>query len=480
MLRNIFLLVLAVALFVSIGPQGFAQQSYTVTDLGTLGGTSSQAWAINNSGQIVGQSFTNNSGSSERHAFSYKNGVMQDLGTLGGPFSDAFGVNDAGQVVGRSEGSQGIESPFLFANNQMTNLGVLPNDWGAVAFSLNKAGATVGLSIHNGSTNPFVFIPIYRGFLYKGGVMQDLSLLFGGAPSRAEDINNSGQIVGSFNFDPFDCGQGRAFLYTGDKVMELGVLPGSACSAAIAINDAGEIVGINSAADGSAPRMFYYYQGVMHDLGSVGSEGAGPRSINNAGEIVGSFTPGAPFSYAAFIYSDGLLRDLNSLIPASSGWVLNVASGINDSGQIVGWGYRDGNVNTMRAFLLTPTVPLLLKQPGTSRALALNSVTQVREPFSITTPINFGSDQRTRIALFARGIVLAAGEDASVITVRAEDANHNSYSLPVEFVGNVENTGWPTQVVVRLPDELASGGDFEVSLSLRGVASNKVLIAILP
>ena len=50
------------------------------------------------------------------------------------------------------------------------------------------------------------------------------------------------------------------------------------------------------------------------------------------------------------LYEKGVLIDLNSLIPASSGWVLTEARGINESGQIVGTGVLNGQE---RAFLLT-------------------------------------------------------------------------------------------------------------------------------
>jgi hypothetical protein len=55
----------------------------------------------------------------------------------------------------------------------------------------------------------------------------------------------------------------------------------------------------------------------------------------------------------AFIYKDGTLRDLNELIPSSDGWVLDEAYDINESGQIVGYGRKDGTYQR-RAFLLTP------------------------------------------------------------------------------------------------------------------------------
>lgn len=476
-MRVLLLFTSAVLLIAAAASTSFAQQQqYTVTNLGTLGGGWSQAWSINNSGEITGSSTLN----SQRHAFLYKNGTLTDLGTLGGPFSDGMSISDARLVVGRAEQSQSRMNAFIFSNNQMVNIGTLPNDLDAIAFSINSRGEVAGLSEHNGSDNPFVYIPAYRGFLYRNGQMQDLSLLFGGARSRAQDINNLSQVVGSYNFDPFNCTQSRAFLYSNNTVTQLGILPGFACSAAVSINDAGEIVGILSAADDTSPHMFYYYKGVMQDLGSVGNKGAGPRSINNAGEIVGSFTLPSSSSFIAFIYANGTQTDLNSLIPANSGWNLSVASSINDLGQIVGWGYRDGDNVNLSAFLLTPTVPVLLTQPGTSRAMALNSVNHVGEPFPLNTPINMSSDTRTRIVLFARGIVLSANENSSILTVQFEDGQHNVYTMPVESLRTVKDAAWPMQVVVRLPEQLAAGGEVTVKLLLRGVASNTGLISVTP
>ena len=56
-------------------------------------------------------------------------------------------------------------------------------------------------------------------------------------------------------------------------------------------------------------------------------------------------------TYHAFVYSGGKIKDLNKMIPAGSGWVLTIASGINAAGQIVGMGTHNGKT---RGFLLTP------------------------------------------------------------------------------------------------------------------------------
>jgi probable HAF family extracellular repeat protein len=75
--------------------------TYTLTDLGTLGGASSYAYGLNNAGQVVGVAQLANL---QQHAFVWDNGVMTDLDpndfTFGGPASTANAINDAGQIVG--------------------------------------------------------------------------------------------------------------------------------------------------------------------------------------------------------------------------------------------------------------------------------------------------------------------------------------------------------------------------------------------
>jgi probable HAF family extracellular repeat protein len=70
---------------------------YTVIDLGTLGGSYSAAWGINDSGQVIGNGLTSGG---DTHAFLYSGGVMADLGTLGGNISAASGINASGQSWG--------------------------------------------------------------------------------------------------------------------------------------------------------------------------------------------------------------------------------------------------------------------------------------------------------------------------------------------------------------------------------------------
>ena len=118
----------------------------------------------------------------------------------------------------------------------------------------------------------------------------------------------------------------------------------------------------------------------------------------------------------------------------------------------------------------------LLTEANSQRAIAVDSVTFVSDPFAIVNNLNFSSDHRTRIILFAVDLNLAAGD---VITVQAEDAQHVTYQLPIEFVGAVPNFGGLSQIVVRLPDGIGPG-DYMVAFTLRGQSSNKGILTIKP
>ena len=89
--------------------------------LGTLGGNESDAVAVNDSGQVVGQARTCSGGECpSRLAFSWTPaGGMVDLGTLGGNDSFANAVNDSGQVVGRADTSLGTGQAVLWNTAQV-------------------------------------------------------------------------------------------------------------------------------------------------------------------------------------------------------------------------------------------------------------------------------------------------------------------------------------------------------------------------
>lgn len=122
--------------------------------------------------------------------------------------------------------------------------------------------------------------------------------------------------------------------------------------------------------------------------------------------------------------------------------------------------------------------PVLLTDPSSTRAIALDTVTFQREPFSLQEPVGFGPDSRTRLMLFAMNLGLFANEGASALTADAEDATHRLYPLKVEYVGPVKNYEWMSSVIVRLSDNLTESGDVLVRINVHGVASNRVRVAL--
>jgi uncharacterized protein (TIGR03437 family) len=130
-------------------------------------------------------------------------------------------------------------------------------------------------------------------------------------------------------------------------------------------------------------------------------------------------------------------------------------------------------------FSITASSPVLLMlENDAGGAAALNSVTLVRDPFPLFDPHNFSLDQRTRITLLAMNLDFVNSEDASAVTVEAEDSQHKIFQLPVEYVGKVPGFTWLSQVVVKLPDGLAGSGDVTLTLTLNGAKSNKVTLRV--
>jgi probable HAF family extracellular repeat protein len=332
-------LVLAAAL--SLGARqasaaaSLAFPTYTITDLGTFGGSYSSAAEINAAGQVVGAAYTVNNVS---RAFLYSNGAMTDLGTLGGDWSVALAINASGQIVGNAATAEGLQHAFLYADGGMTDLGTLGGQR-SLAGGLNDSGQIVGWSYTAGG--------VYHAFLHTNGVMTDLGTL-GGPTSIASSLNASGQVVGYSDTTYGADNRWHAFLYDGGVMTDLGTL-GGANSIANAINASGQIVGASHPADSTTYHAFLYSDGVMTDLGTLGGD-TSAFNLNDFGQVVGfSFT--ADNRQHAFLYQGGLMQDLNSLIPIETGWELVAAAGINNSGRIVGRGVINGQTH---AFLLTP------------------------------------------------------------------------------------------------------------------------------
>jgi probable HAF family extracellular repeat protein len=312
--------------------------SYTLTDLGSLGGGSGAAYGINDTEQVVGYATT---ADARGHATLWDGGVPFDLGTLGGRNSVANAINSQGQVVGFSDNGTSPVRAFFWQHGVMTDL--TPGRSYSSAHAINDAGQVVGFAqpltgSHGG------------GFLWQDGVLTELGDLPGGRGSDAEGINNAGQVVGAAGIP---VGSGlivHAFLWQDGVMNDLGTFSDERDSEATAINNAGQIVGTSGVlGDEDSTRAAIWQDGTWTVIGPLNSYAL---AINDAGQVVGTMSSsGGSTRNRAFIYSDGELTDLNDLIPSGSGLTLAEARAINNVGQIVGTAYAG---ITPHAFLLTP------------------------------------------------------------------------------------------------------------------------------
>ena len=300
--------------------------TYTVTDIGTLAGGVSEAFAINARGDVVGDS---TAAGGTQHAFLYqsRNGRLIDLDPRGANGSSyAFAINDRGRVAGTVTGPGGGAShAALFVRGHIIDLGTPPGFPTAGAGGINHAGdvlieadAVVGI-LGSG-----------QGFLLHHGHLVALPITSVGG------LNNRRQVVGEVGND-----MGPAVLFSGGK--SILVAPGLPLpSFAQAINARGDIAGgYRDGPFGSTGGAFLEMGGVVTDLGTLPGAGTAiALGLNSRDQVVGG-----AIGYAtgpverAFVYDTRLdppMQDLNDLIPADSGIVLEAATAINDDGIIVG------------------------------------------------------------------------------------------------------------------------------------------------
>jgi probable HAF family extracellular repeat protein len=245
-----------------------------VTDLGTLGGDDSYALGINDDGTVVGHSKMVDG---KTHAFIWQDGVMidihdPDLPPINNSFARA--INSDGLIAG-TIGYAGVVwyTPSEYVLVIGGNEGTEPYFEGpSDTYDINDANQAVGwLHTHD------------QAFIWEDGTMELLPHL-GINRSRAYGINAAGQVVGNV-VNPDTHLEQAAFWDEGVMPMILGTFGGT-YGKANDINDSGTIVGMSKKPDGiSVPFYYKLADGEMLELMNLGSGTA--RSINNSGVIVG-------------------------------------------------------------------------------------------------------------------------------------------------------------------------------------------------
>src|SRR5258706_8350815 len=121
---------------------------------------------------------------------------------------------------------------------------------------------------------------------------------------------------------------------------------------------------------------------------------------------------------------------------------------------------------------------ILISEETSTRAVAVDSVTQRHEPFLMTSPVQWGPDSRTRIMIFAMGLNLQPAEGPTDVTADAEDGAHKIHHLTVEYVGPVPEQEWVSSIILRLNDLTDDAVDVLIGISYHGTLSNRVRVAI--
>lgn len=295
---------------------------YSLIDLGTLGGTQSIAYGINNIGQITGVS--NTLGNAQDHAFMWSNGIMSDLGVgNGGSFSWGKGINDSGQIAVTTNNSSGYSSVALWNGVALTEPSWVNSVFLSESMAINNSGAIVGDYLANSSQG------YGRAFLSSNGNFYDLGTL-GGYASVATSINDLGQIVGYSHISTQNSIL-HPFFWENGIMTDLNISGG--WSVATSINNFGQIVGTSSLG------TTLWSNGITTSLGNLGN----PKDINNIGQVLGG----------NYIWDNGVVTDLSTVV-SGAGWNLSEATAFNDYGWIVGYGTNQ--TGQYHAFLLTPDV----------------------------------------------------------------------------------------------------------------------------
>jgi len=372
-------------------------QHYKLTVLSTLGGQHGDAVGINNRAQVAG--FSELPQDTGGHAVLWTKGVITDLGSVqGGPLSTTFtNPNERGDVSGMSNtpnpdpngedfcffGTGLICLGFLWHDGVMTPMPTLGGN-NSLAYQVNNRGQVVGVAETpmTDSTCPAWGFPASyleaKPVIWQDGSLQELPTISGDADGVGYGTNDRGQIVGSTGA----CNQ--AFPFSGlhavlwpngpnGGVIDLGNLGATTLNVAFYINNRGQVVGqagtkcAHSGGCGlpgdTAFHAFLWQGGAMTDLGTLpGDAVSWANNINSKSQAVGTSFDALGNS-RAFIWQDGVMTDLNRLIPADSNFFLAEAFGINERGEIVGFGVLPNITCTIdlfcnqRPYLLTPVRP---------------------------------------------------------------------------------------------------------------------------
>jgi probable HAF family extracellular repeat protein len=306
-------------------------------DLSTLGGSTSFNSAINDAGQISGQSDLPGDNATDAILWSKKLG-MQDLGNLGGYFSNAGGVNSAGQVAGYSyiPGNQTTHAFFWTPADGMQDIGA--GD-GSAAGAINSNGQILG-GVQDSPNHSYAFLWSKAGG-FQLLIPPDSTYVY------PLGLNDNGQVVGNYLSPQCQTELGCAFIWTPTGGFQFPTVNGSPIGA-ISQNATGAVLGYVPYPGYRA--VLWTASGGGQDLGVLaGKTWSFPYSLNNKNEVLGVSCLSDGTHCKSFVWrpAQGLRA-----IPHTN--TFKVFTQLNDAGQIL------GIVNYNETVLLSPWVHVKL------------------------------------------------------------------------------------------------------------------------
>lgn len=411
----------------SLGESAFL---YTLIDLGTLGGQASRGEAINDQGWVAGESET---ASGETRAFLWKpREKMRNLGTLGGEVSRAFDINNQGVVVGESTTTNQTTQAFIWTEaDGMKPLPVGEAALFSAAYSINDLGQVVGtVENHAG----------IHAVAWDRGRMSLINRLPGSGFVQPLDVNNRGDVVGQIETGTDDTQISHAYYFRraldAQNLTEFQFISPQSGSAAVSINDNGDAVG-SIMFDTSRVRAFLYTRNtgvnILDDQESLYSSAA---DLNGRGIIVGSSISTYVSDETACMWNEGKWFNLNETTEASDGWVFTQALGVNEAGQITGYG---ATAEDNRAYVLSPTGKLHAGWPSISTIVHDQTETNDAERIVVLKADAVNDVLIRRVIFFADGQNLGSVEEPPYEWgwQGERDVEHEFYSVMADNKGRI-------------------------------------------
>jgi probable HAF family extracellular repeat protein len=373
--------IFGASLITSLAVAQSASTTYSLQDLGVLGGAPGSPYFMANNGLIAGAAGTANN---QSHAAVWFMGFKLDLATpgLGGPNSLAYAVNNKGQVVGAAENTAANSEdfcgfnaygmakssvaclPFVFQNGVMTKLPTLGGPNG-IAYSINNHSEAVGWAeTVNKDPNAACGVLQFQPVLWGTTATRTLPTFPGDPDGVAASINDNGQVVGATGtcgtFNP-NSGlflvEKHAMLWEAGAAIDLGNLGGDGLFGghhACAINNRGQVVGHSDLTGDTTFHTFLWtWETGMKDIGTLAGDFASTAiSINDPGVVVG-VSLDSNFNERAFVWTNGSMTDLNAVLTSNPQKLyLLQANSINADGEIVG--LASTSDGTLHGFLASP------------------------------------------------------------------------------------------------------------------------------